>query len=127
MSPISITRENQSCLITVNAGSVPGKSITDIQSGNRSFRKNPQDPAVRIEYGGDFEDLMKAIKQFVVIIIMAIACFAVGEPVRVAADPFIVLFTMPLVVVGIVAIYAITGLPLNVMTAVGVLIPWESS
>lgn len=126
VSPISITRENQSRLITVNAGSVPGKSITDIQKRVESLvqEKIPQDPAVRIEYGGDFEDLMKAIKQFVVIIIMAIVLvFAVmASQFESLLDPFIVLFTMPLVVVGIVAIYAITGLPLNVMTAVGVLI-----
>lgn len=37
-------------------------------------------------------------------------------------DPFIVLFTLPLTVVGIVLIYAVMGVTMNVMTAVGLLI-----
>jgi HAE1 family hydrophobic/amphiphilic exporter-1 len=37
-------------------------------------------------------------------------------------DPFIVIFTIPLSVVGIVAIYLISGDPFNVLTLVGLLV-----
>ena len=84
----------------------------------------PYDPEIRIEYGGDYAALVKAIKQFIIIIIMAIILvFAVmASQFESLLDPFIVLFTMPLMIVGIVFVYALTGLTLNVMTAVGVLI-----
>lgn len=126
VAPISIVRENQSRIITVNAGSKPGKPITDVQAKVESLIQSeiPVDPAIRIEYGGDFEDLMKALKQFITIIVMAvILVFAVmASQFESFLDPFIVLFTMPLTIIGIVALYAIMGQPLNVLTAVGLLI-----
>ncbi len=125
-SPITITRENQSRMISVTAGSAPDVSINDVQKTvERLIQEEiPQDPDVRIEYGGDFEDLMKAIKQFVVIILMAvILVFAVmASQFESFLDPFIVLFTLPLTFIGIVFIYGIMGQKLTVMTAVGLLI-----
>ncbi|MBN1617400.1 MAG: efflux RND transporter permease subunit, partial [Spirochaetales bacterium] len=126
VSPIAITRENQSRLIIVSAGTVTGVSITDAQKKVESMIQKaiPVDPAVRIEYGGDYEDLMKAIKQFVIIILMAvILVFAVmASQFESLLDPFIVLFTLPMTIIGIVFIYGVMGNPLNVMTAVGMLI-----
>lgn len=126
VSPITITRENQSRVITVSSGTQPGSSITTVQRKVESVIQNgiPADPAVRIEYGGDFDALAKASRQFAIIILMAIILvFAVmASQFESLLDPFIVLFTMPLVIIGIVAIYSITGLQLNIMTAVGVLI-----
>ena len=125
-SPISITRENQSRIITVSAGTATGASINVVQKAVEKLIQEeiPKDPAVRIEYGGDFEDLMKAIRQFVIIIFMAIILvFAVmASQFESFLDPFIVLFTLPLTVIGIVFLYGIMGQKLNVMTAVGMLI-----
>jgi hydrophobic/amphiphilic exporter-1 (mainly G- bacteria), HAE1 family len=125
-SPISITRENQSRLITITAGMQPGLSTGDVQKKVERMVKEgiPHDEAVRIEYGGDYKEMMDAIKQFVVIILMAIILvFAVmASQFESLLDPFIVLFNIPLSVIGIVAIYAITGLPLNLLTAVGMLV-----
>ncbi len=126
VSPITITRENQSRVVTVNAGAKPGVSIADIQKKVESLVKSeiPRDPAVRVEYAGDYQDLVKAVKQFVVIIVMAIILvFAVmASQFESLLDPFIVLFTLPLSVVGVVVIFAVTGQPLSVLVAVGVLI-----
>lgn len=126
VSPISIAREDQSRIISVTAGSKPGASITDVQSNVEALVQAnvPQDPDVRIEYSGDYEDLMKAIEQFVVIILMAIILvFAVmASQFESLLDPFIVLFTLPLTVIGVVLINFITGNTLDVLTAVGLLI-----
>ncbi len=126
VSPISIIREDQSRLITVSAGTVKDVSINTVQKGIEKLIADeiPRESGVRIEYGGDYEDLMKAIKQFVVIILMAvILVFAVmASQFESFLDPFIVLFTLPLTVVGIVFLSGIMGQKLNVMTAVGMLI-----
>jgi HAE1 family hydrophobic/amphiphilic exporter-1 len=126
VSPISILREDQSRLITVTAGIKPGVSTGDMQKKVEKLVKAevPDDPAVRIEYGGDYEDMMKAVKQFAIIILMAIILvFAVmASQFESLLDPFIVLFNIPLSMIGIVAIYAITGQPLNLFTAVGMLV-----
>ncbi len=126
VSPISIIREDQSRLITVSAGTVKDVSINTVQKGIEKLIADeiPRESGVRIEYGGDYEDLMKAIKQFVVIILMAvILVFAVmASQFESFLDPFIVLFTLPLTIIGIVFLSAIMGQKLNVMTAVGMLI-----
>ena len=110
----------------MTAGSKPGASITDVQKNVESLVQAniPSDPDVRIEYGGDYEDLMKAIKQFVVIILMAIILvFAVmASQFESLLDPFIVLFTLPLTIIGIVLLSMIMGDTLSVLTAVGLLI-----
>lgn len=126
VSPITITRENQSRLINVTAGTQPGTSLGKVQSTVEKLVKTeiPKDDDVRIEYGGDYKEMMEAIKQFIVIILMAIILVfgVMASQFESLLDPFIVLFTIPLALVGIVAIYAITGETLNVLTAVGALI-----
>ncbi len=122
VSPITISREDQSRIITVSAGTVPGASLGTVQA--KVEKLIPQDDEVRIEYGGDYKEMMEAIKQFVIIILMAIILVfgVMASQFESLLDPFIVLFTIPLALVGIVAIYALTGQTLNVMTAVGALI-----
>ncbi len=126
VSPISINREGQTRVIRVTAGAMPGVQITTIQPKIEELimKGIPRDDDVRIEFGGDFEDLMKALKQFAVIILMAaILVFGVmASQFESLLDPFIVLFTLPLTVVGIVLIFGLMGTPLNVLTAVGLLI-----
>lgn len=126
VSPITISREDQSRIITVSAGTTPGSSLGTVQAKVEKLIKEgiPQDDEVRIEYGGDYKDMMEAIKQFAIIITMAIILVfgVMASQFESLLDPFIVLFTIPLALVGIVAIYALTGQTLNVMTAVGALI-----
>ena len=126
VAPITISRENQSRYITVSCGSVPGVSIDKVQNKVETLiSQNIQiDEDVVIEYSGDFESLVETLKLFVGIIIMAaVLVFAVmASQFESFLDPFIVLFTLPLTIIGIVIIYAVMGVKMNVMTAVGLLI-----
>jgi HAE1 family hydrophobic/amphiphilic exporter-1 len=125
-SPVAINRENQTRTIHVTAQPVIGKSISDVQKYvEKIIQENiPYDDDVIIEYGGDYEAMMDAFGQFAVIILMAvILVFAVmASQFESFIDPFIVIFTIPLSIVGIVIIYLITGAKFNVITAVGLLI-----
>lgn len=126
LAPISIAREDQSRLVSVTGGIKPGASINVVQKKIESLIRAeiPADPAVRIEYEGDYKDMMEAIQKFIVIILMAIILVfgVMASQFESLLDPFIVLFTLPLNFVGIVIVYALCGQKLNVMTAVGVLI-----
>jgi HAE1 family hydrophobic/amphiphilic exporter-1 len=125
-SPISISRQDQSRIIHVTAGTKTGTSIAAVQKRVESLvqAEIPKDSNVTIEYGGDYQDMMKAINQFVRIILMAIVLvFAVmASQFESLLDPFIVLFTLPLTIIGVVFVYGVMGTPLNVMTAVGMLL-----
>ena len=125
-APITISRENQSRYVTVSAGAAAGVSIDKVQKKVESLiNQNIQiEEGVVIEYSGDYENLVETLKLFVGIIIMAaVLVFAVmASQFESFLDPFIVLFTLPLTVIGIVLVYAIMGVKMNVMTAVGLLI-----
>ena len=126
-SPVSINRENQMRTIHVTAKKIDWRqSSGDVQRlVEQIIRENVVlGDDVRLTYGGSYESLQEGLNQFAVIIIMAIILvFAVmASQFESFLDPFIVLFTIPLSVIGIVAVYFLTGSPLNMITAVGALV-----
>ncbi|GHT65182.1 multidrug ABC transporter [Spirochaetia bacterium] len=124
--PMTINRENQSRVIHIKAGAVPGARVNHLEEKVRALitAEIPAEDDVIIEYAGSNSEMMKLMRTFVLIIVVAIALVfgimaSLFESFR---DPFIVFFTIPLSLIGIVAIYLITGEPFNIMTAVGLLV-----
>jgi HAE1 family hydrophobic/amphiphilic exporter-1 len=124
--PMTISRENQSRVIHVTAGVVPGTKINLLEDQVRDLitAEIPAEDDVIIEYAGDNAEMMQMMGRFVLIMVVAVflvfgvmACLF--ESFK---DPFIIIFTIPLSVIGIVAIYLITGTTFNVLTAVGLLV-----
>ncbi|GHV31368.1 multidrug ABC transporter [Spirochaetia bacterium] len=124
--PMAISRENQSRVIHVTAAAVSGAKLNDLDDKVRALVQGsiPADEDVIIEYGGGNADMIEMMTKFLLIVVVAIflvfgvmACLF--ESFR---DPFIVLFTLPLSLIGVVAIYLVTGTVFNVMTAVGLLV-----
>jgi HAE1 family hydrophobic/amphiphilic exporter-1 len=124
--PMTINRENQSRVIHVTSGVVSGTKLNVLEDKVRSLvtAEIPAEDDVVIEYAGDNSEMMKLMMRFALILSVA-ACLVFGimaslfESFR---DPFIVIFTIPLSVIGIVAIYLITGDTFNILTAVGLLV-----
>ena len=127
-SPVTINREDQTRAVHITAKQVnKNRDSTD-------FVQRQVDNAIRanvilgddmtLSYAGNIEDLNNMKETFIVIIIMAIALvFAVmASQFESFIDPFIILFTIPLSLIGVISVYLIMGNPLNVMTAVGMLI-----
>jgi HAE1 family hydrophobic/amphiphilic exporter-1 len=124
--PMSISRENQSRVIHVTAGSVPGAKLNTLDEKVRALVQSsiPADEDVIIEYAGGNSEMMKMMTTFMLIMVVAIflvfgVMASLFESFR---DPFIVLFTIPLSLIGVVAIYFITGEVFNILTAVGMLV-----
>ena len=126
-SPVSIVRENQMRTIHITAKKINWRqSAEEVQ---RLVERTIQEHVVlgddvNLSYSGSFESLQENLRMFAVIIIMAvILVFAVmASQFESFLDPFIVLFTIPLSIIGIVAIYLAVGSPLNIITAVGALV-----
>ena len=124
--PMTINRENQSRVIHITAGAKPGTTVNTLENKVRDLltANIPYDDDVLIEYAGDNAEMMTLMKNFALIMIVAIALVfgvmaSLFESFR---DPFIVIFTIPLSVIGIVAIYLITREPFNVLVLVGLLV-----
>jgi HAE1 family hydrophobic/amphiphilic exporter-1 len=124
--PMTISRENQSRIIHVTAGSKPGAKINTLHSRVDELikREIPIEDDVIIEVGGDNSQMIKMFIRFLFICIVAVflvfgVMASLFESFR---DPFIIIFTIPLSIIGIVSIYLITRTIFNVLTAVGLLV-----
>ncbi|MDR0707097.1 MAG: efflux RND transporter permease subunit [Treponema sp.] len=124
--PLSINRENQSRVIHVTASVTPGTKLNILEEKVRAeiTRSIPNEDDVIIEYAGDNSEMVEIMRKFVLIVLVAIfLVFGVMASLFESfADPFIVIFTIPLSAIGIVAIYFITGEMFNIFTAVGLLV-----
>jgi HAE1 family hydrophobic/amphiphilic exporter-1 len=124
--PLTISRENQSRIIHVTAGARPGAKMNTLHSRVDELikREIPIEDDVIIELGGDNAQMVKMFKRFLLICIVAVflvfgVMASLFESFR---DPFIIIFTIPLSLIGIVSIYLVTHTIFNVLTAVGLLV-----
>ncbi|MCL2180599.1 MAG: efflux RND transporter permease subunit [Treponema sp.] len=124
--PLSINRENQSRVIHVTAGAKPGARTNILQELVEDLirKEIPIEDDVVIEYGGSNAEMVKIFGRFILICIVAIFLVfgimaSLFESFR---SPFIIILTIPLSVIGIVAIYLITDTIFNALTAVGLLV-----
>jgi HAE1 family hydrophobic/amphiphilic exporter-1 len=124
---LTIKRENQSRVIHINAGKKDPKvrdNMLEDEVRALITAEIPQEDDIIIEYAGGNSSMMKMMKNFLFIVIIAIFLVfgimaSIFESFR---DPFIIIFTIPLSIIGIVFIYFVTGDMFNVLTAVGLLV-----
>ncbi|MDR1929481.1 MAG: efflux RND transporter permease subunit [Treponema sp.] len=124
--PLTISRENQGRVIRVSAASKPGVRSNVLESEVRALitAQIPAEDDVLIEYEGDNSELIKIFTNFLLIMVVAVfLVFGVMASLFESfKDPFIIIFTIPLSIIGIVVIYLITGTIFNAFTAVGLLV-----
>jgi len=124
--PIDIKRENQGRVVHVSAGTKPGTQLDKVEVKLRSLIASeiPADEDVVIEFSGDYKELMEYGGKFV--LIMLVAAFLVfgvmASQFESLLDPFIIIFTIPISLMGVVWIYLVTGDTFNILTAVGLLV-----
>jgi len=119
--PVLIERKDQEriALITANISDRDmGSIIGDIREKLRSV-PIPRD--FSIVYGGDYEEQQKAFRELMlsfvlalILVYMVMACQY--ESLR---DPFVVMFSVPLAVIGVVLILFLTGTTFNVQSFIG--------
>ena len=124
--PMTINRENQSRVIHVTARARPGVRTNHLQTMVEDLIRSeiPIEDDVTIEYGGANTQMVKIFGRFILICVVAILLVfgIMASLFESFKSPFIIIFTIPLSIVGIVAIYLITNTIFNVLTAVGLLV-----
>lgn len=124
VSPTSISRENRKRLIHVTGGLLPGVTPDE---GERMVRRVLDEQliereGVTIAFSGEYEQTMELMGKFAWIIIIAVLLVygVMASQFESLLDPFIIFLSMPLMLIGIVALYLITGTPISMFSAVGV-------
>lgn len=126
LAPVAIKRENQTRTVRVQIEPKPEFSIQIVQDFVEKLIKEniPQDENVLISFDGSFADMIEAATNFAVIILMAVLLvFAVmASQFESFKEPFIIIFTIPFSVIGVVMIYLMAGQMMNVITIIGMLV-----
>lgn len=121
--PVNIRRENQTRTIHVNAGTVPGTHLDAVELTIRDLiaKEIPADEDVVIEFSGDYADLMEYGFKFIIILVISVfLVFGVmASQFESFLDPFIIFFTMPLLLIGVIFMNVATGEMFSLFTGVG--------
>lgn len=124
LGPVSIARENQSRVIHVTADIVsdtrPDRVEEKIREAVAGSLVLPE--GVTLSYEGSWKNISETGGTFLLILTMALLLVfgVMAGQYESFKDPFINLFTIPLLVIGVVAVYVISGQALSTFTAIGV-------
>ena len=123
LGPVSINRENQVRIIHITADILSNTRANVVEA---SIRKAIDDSlilpeGVSLSFEGSWKDIAQTGIIFLLIITMAILLVygVMAGTYESFKDPFINLFTIPLGIIGVVAIYVLTGQSLSMFTAFG--------
>ncbi|MFP4417999.1 MAG: efflux RND transporter permease subunit [Chitinispirillaceae bacterium] len=121
-SPVTVFRENQERYIAVSCN-IAG---IDLSSATREIEKIQSDMAIPSDFmvimGGTAEDQQEAnffmaIAFIVAVILVYMVMAAQFESL---IDPFIIMFTIPLSIIGVLGFLFVTDTPISVMALIGV-------
>lgn len=121
--PVSIERENQARTISLTAGLAPGAQLNVVEPQIRALIQEeiPTEDDLIIEFGGDYEDLMRYGRTFIIIMIVSVLLVfgVMASQFESFLDPLIIFFSIPLTLIGVVGLYVLTGENFSLFTAVG--------
>jgi HAE1 family hydrophobic/amphiphilic exporter-1 len=121
--PIQITRENQARVVSVTAN-IAGRDLGSVMS-DIIKRTAPIEKILPIgyfvEYGGQYEEMQKA---FIIMIgVFALAILLVymimASQFESFKHPFVIMFTIPLSLIGVVLALLISGWPISLVAMIG--------
>ena len=125
-SPVSINREDETQLVHVQGGLIDGYASTQAQQDIQAMidEKVVVPDGVSYSLGGDFEDISQMGQTLMMIAIIAILLVfgIMAAQFESLKDPFIIFFTIPLMMIGVVAFYRISGETFSIMSAVGLVV-----
>jgi len=119
--PQQVERRDRERIITISgdiAGRDMGSVISDVRQGLKSV---PVPRDFTIGFTGDYEEQQKAFRELLISILLALflvymVMAMLYESLR---DPLIVMFSVPLAIIGVVFILILTGTTFNVETYIG--------
>ena len=126
IGPLSVYREDETRIVHVTSDLADGVAVTEIQPVIQNLIETGYvaPDGVTISYGGEAEDIDKFSGPMKVIIAVAvIMVFAIMASLfESLVDPFIIFFSIPMLLIGVVAVYKITGEAFSIFSAVGIVV-----
>jgi len=124
--PLTINRENETRTIHVTADLAAGMASNQVQPLIQSMleEKLILPDGVTYDFAGDRRSMAGMIPTLITVVIVAILMiFAVmASQFESLVDPFIIFFSIPLLVIGVVLVYTITGAALSLFSLIGMVV-----
>ena len=122
--PVSINREDQSRIIHLTASLAPGANASQTESKIKELiNDNMVIPdSITLSYEGSWSNTRETAGVFLLIIVLAIVLVfgVMAGTYESFKSPFVNLFTMPFLIVGVVLIHLITGQSFSMVSLIGV-------
>jgi len=122
-SSTQISRVNQERIIYVSAN-LEGRSMSSVVKDlQKEMAKINTPTGYSVEVAGDIQEQQKAFRELLLSVILALMLiFAVmASQYESYKDPFIVMFSVPLAVVGVLLILFLTGTTFNIQSYIGLI------
>ncbi len=124
--PQNITREDETRTVHVTADLVAGAAATQVMELVRSAVESGLilPDGVRLSFGGDTQSITDLIGPLVTVLLVAILMiFAVmASQFESLSDPFIIFFSIPLLFIGVVGMYLVTGETFSIFSVIGMVV-----
>jgi HAE1 family hydrophobic/amphiphilic exporter-1 len=124
--PIEIDRENQARVVTVLAniaGRDLGSVVSDIKQRLGGLEQGLP-PGYFIEFGGQYEDMQEAFKimAFAFALATLLVYMIMASQFESFKHPFVIMFTIPLGLIGVILGLLVTGKPISLAVLIGFII-----
>jgi HAE1 family hydrophobic/amphiphilic exporter-1 len=123
MGPVAISRENQSRIIHITANIEGSKRADEVENNIRSMLSEQYllPEGITIGYEGQWQSVTEMLLTFVLVISLAILLVfgVMAAQYESFKNPAINLCTIPLMLIGVILIYLISGEAMTAMTMVG--------
>ena len=121
-TPPSINRINNQRVTYITANLESGLALGDaVGMIETELREFPMPDGFSVYFGGEFEEQQKAQRDFIMSIIMALVLIymVMAAQFERFIDPLIVMFSVPLALIGVVPALLLTGTTLNLQSFMG--------
>ena len=123
-TPPTITRKNRERYVTVSGVVASGYALSDIVEEAQTKMADIRMPAGFMwQIGGTYEDQQETFGDLILLMcLMVVLVFVImASQFESLTYPFVIMFSLPFAVVGVIIGLAITGTPLNIMSLLGIL------
>lgn len=123
-TPPTIERKDRQRLITVKCIVAHGFAMSDVvTAANKVLAENPAPTGFSWQYGGTFEDQADTFFDMgILLVLIIIMVFIImASQFESLTYPFVIMFSIPFAVTGVLIGLFVTGTPMSVMAILGVL------
>ncbi|MBW1613462.1 MAG: efflux RND transporter permease subunit [Deltaproteobacteria bacterium] len=124
MGPVEIERKNRERIVKVGADTY-GRSLGEVKTDvEKELAKLDIPPGVSISFGGEVEEQRKTFRDLATLLIVGIILvyMVLVSQFESLKTPFVIAFSLPFAFTGVIWAFYVTGITLNIMSFMGVIL-----